>query len=187
MGRLLHLPSSPDFAYPAYRLSIESPQQSPRVSGFPRSRAKLRAYLSLHQVKGTRMSKIRTPFVGSTEVVTSPDDNETTFTIKRIGNREYLDHQNINKTIRYVQKDSEDGMEYASERDFPMGDMKLKTILLALSDWNITDAVMRAIPINEDSLKDYLSPDELDFVYDKVLDVNPILRGDRGRERKNDS
>lgn len=118
---------------------------------------------------------VRRPFAGEIIDVTSPTDPNTIFGLKKVGVAENIQRQNLNSKIRYIMTD--DTGEAASERDFPMGDLQLKTLMLSLVEWNLIDDQERPIPLNENTVQTYLSPREFSFLYSKVLELNPIWSG----------
>ena len=63
----------------------------------------------------------------------------------------------MSSKVRYIQGEGED--QFVSEKDFPMGTMRIETILLALTDWNIEDEKTgKKAVINNDNLKDLVDP-----------------------------
>lgn len=126
---------------------------------------------------------VRRPFIGKIEPFTSPDDENLTFGIKRVGTAENIARQNLSATVRFINQGDEDN--YATERDFPIGDLKLETVVLALADWNIVDDNEHPVPVNRKTIQQYLSPAEFEFVYEKCLDVNPMWRNGGETEVKN--
>lgn len=131
------------------------------------------------------MMKARTPFVGEVVTVTSPDDSEVTFGIKRVGNREVMIHRDRNAAVRYIQRDGAD--EFISEKDYPIGSMKVDTVSLCLASWNLCTQDMQPLAVNQENILAYLTVDEVDFLYDQVLEINPILSPNGGKDaRKND-
>ena len=117
----------------------------------------------------------RTPFVGAAEKVQSPVNPEVEFGIKRVGNREVMAHRDKNASIRYIQREGSD--EYISEKDYPVGTLRVDTVALCLESWNIADAQGNPVKIDKESILSYLDPEELDFLNDKALEINPILAG----------
>lgn len=128
------------------------------------------------------MSKARQPFVGELVPLVSPDDAEVTFSIKRLNNRDVMNYRDKNSQVRYIMEDGDD--KVVTEKDYPMGSMRVDVVVLGLDSWNITDANGGVIAVSRDAILSYLSPEELDAVYEKVMEVNPILSGDKAR--KND-
>lgn len=131
------------------------------------------------------MLKARTPFVGEIVSVSSPDDPDVSFGIKRVGNREVMIHRDRNAAVRYIQRDGAD--EFVSEKDYPLGSMKIDTISLCLDSWNLcTPDTNQPVPVSRENIIAYLSPDEVDFLYDQILEINPILSPNGGKDvRKN--
>ena len=121
---------------------------------------------------------VRRPFIGQIETVTSPDDASETFDIKRCGVREQIERQNLNSTMRYVERDSTaNGKELVSERDYPMGSMNVATVRLGLAGWSFLDDNQKPVPISDTTIQNYLSPKEFDFLLKKVLEINPLWAG----------
>lgn len=205
MGTLVLLPTHEDYPYPLYRqkqknqgiqggldtpdsfvrttpLSSSSPKETATP---PQDRQQLRQYILTHSLKGAKMFKTRTPFIGQVETVPSPEDPDIEFGIKRVGNREVMIHRDRNAAVRYIQRDTANGEEFISEKDYPVGSMTLDTVSLCLASWNIADEKGQVVPINRDTIQDYTSPVELNFLYEKIHEFNPVLSGKT--EQKNDS
>lgn len=174
--------------YHPYPVTHESP---PDLSYFdahaPLSHDEAHDYLRTHQLfptyslhGGAMPGLVRRPFVGKIETFpypedASPDDpNVPVFGIKRVGTAENIARQNLSATVRFINQGDTDN--YATERDFPIGDLKLETVLLALVDWNFTDDNNRPVQITRQTVQTYLQPDEFEYVYEKCLDVNPMWR-----------
>ena len=100
----------------------------------------------------------------------SPVDPEVTFTIKKATNREDVKRANLFSTTRY--KVDENGTEVA-ERDFEVGKLQMDTIELCLHKWNIEDNG-RVVPITPDNLNEYILPKERVFLYEQILEHNPL-------------
>lgn len=130
--------------------------------------------------------KARSPFVGQVETVTSPDDPDIQFGLKRVGNREIMIHRDRNAAVRYIQRDGAD--EFVSEKDYPLGSMKIDTITLCLDSWNLCldENALRPLPVTQENILAYLSPTEVDFLYEQAIEINPILGPGGKDERKND-
>lgn len=105
------------------------------------------------------------------------DEPELEFVLRRMGNRERIKRQDLFAKLRYVQVDNE-GL--VTERELPMGQVALEDVVMGLVGWNIEDGG-RKIPINKETIQDYLSPEEFDFVLEKIRDLNPLVFGDRER------
>lgn len=183
MGTVLHFPRPvvTPFSYPQ---SVPDP---------PLDRESLKALFMrpLSQVPPTLHSgdsfvattAVRRPFAGEILYFTSPEDPNASFGLKKVGVAENVKRQNLSSKVRYIVSD-ETG-EAVSERDFPMGDLQLKTLMLSLVEWNLVDDNENRIPLNEETAKTYLSPREFSFLYSKVLEINPIW-GSGEEEVKND-
>jgi len=109
-----------------------------------------------------------------------PEEPALEFTLRRMGNRERIKRQDLFAKLRYVQVDNE-GM--VTERELPMGQVALEDILMGLVGWNIEDPPGTKVRITKESVQDYLSPEEFDFVLDKIRDLNPIVFGERTNGR----
>lgn len=120
------------------------------------------------------MPTVRRPYAGQITTVTSPIDPDVTFDIKKCGVAENIARQNLSSKVRYIQEDVTGNI--VSERDFPMGDLQLETIFLALAGWNLTDENERAIAVTRPNIEKYLAPKEFDFLYQQTLEINPIWR-----------
>lgn len=129
------------------------------------------------------MSKVRLPFVPPTRQVASPDDPEVVFTIKRAGNAEHLARENMNSKVRYFES-QEEGGQVVSEREFPFGAMKLETVMLCLTAWNIEEAPGAVAPITKENVIRLLSPEEFNFLYEQVMEFNPLWQ--RGGEKNSE-
>lgn len=129
---------------------------------------------------------IRRPFVGEIITVQSPDNPDVHFDLRRCGVAEHIARQNLSATVRYVPRDVED--DVVTERDYPMGTLRLKTIMFALKGWNLGDENGHPITLSEVTVQQYLSNREFNFLYDKALEVNPMWTGaDSEEETKKDS
>jgi hypothetical protein len=131
-------------------------------------------FLSQILLGGSMPSVTRRPFIGKIETFNSPEDENLVFGIKRVGTAENIARQNLSATVRFISQDDSDN--YATERDFPIGDLKLETVALALGDWNVVDDNERPVPITRQTIQQYLSPAEFEFVYERCLDVNPMWK-----------
>jgi hypothetical protein len=120
------------------------------------------------------------PFAGQLTQFNSPEDAEREFYIKKVGVGENIARQNLASKVRYIQGDSEG--EVISERDFPMGDLQLATVVLTLADWKLSDGSSK-IPLTEKNIKTYLSPREFSFLYAKALEVNPLWGAGEDEEK----
>lgn len=143
------------------------------------SRKALRRYMLTHSVVGDKLStmaKSRTPFVGEISNFVSPIDKEVIFGIKRLNNRDVESYRDKNSVVRFI-SDEGDGNKFVQEKDYPMGTMRTDTALLGLADWNIVDENNVPVKITRKSMLELLDPRELDAIYERVLEVNPILTG----------
>lgn len=148
------------------------------------TRQALRDYILTNSPRSTQiMAKARQPFVGELIPFSSPEDTEVTFSIKRLNVRDVMAYRNQNSQVRYIME--EDNERVITEKDYPMGTMRVDVVMLGLANWNITDAIGNPVSVNRENIIAYLIPEELDALYDKVIIINPILSGEKAR--KNDS
>lgn len=157
---------------------------SPGESTWPEDRDALRRHMVAHSIKGAKMPKTRSPYIGEIEEVTSPVDAEVTFGLKHIGTREMVSYRDRNSVVRYITRNGDNGDEYISEKEFPAGTGQVDTIYLCLARWNLTNDQGIPLTITHDTIQDYLSPEELDFLFAECHRINPILLGIE--TRKND-
>lgn len=108
----------------------------------------------------------------------SPSDPEVNFKIKKATNREDVERKNFSSKIRFI-SNQEDGENVITERDFPTGDLEIETIKLCLVDWNLEFAEGKKLPITINNIKDYLTPEERQFLYDSIIEFNPLWSGRR--------
>jgi hypothetical protein len=128
------------------------------------------------------MPTTRQPFVGELVPLTSPEDTDIVFSIKRLNTRDVMAYRDKNSQVRYIMED--DNERVVTEKDYPMGSMRVDVVVLGLASWNVTDMAGNPLPVTRENILTYLVPDELDAIYDKVMEVNPILSGEKAR--KND-
>jgi len=129
-----------------------------------------------------------------TKTIVSPyseDPNDPVqFTIKKASNREDVERSRLFSKIRYVQNLGEPD-QLIQERDVAVGEIQIATILLCLVGWNITNEQGEVYPINEETLLDYLKPEERRWLFEKIMDFNPMWRGEEddeeGEERVSDA
>ena len=116
--------------------------------------------------------------------VISPYEKDAKFTIARATNREDVERTNFFSKMRVIQNVGSPN-EIITERDIPMGDVQVNTILLCLEKWNLSDDDDRVYPITEDNVLDLLRPSERRWLYEEILDFNPVWKGED--EEKDDS
>jgi len=196
-ARLILLPTHPD--YPYRRISDGDERGGEREPSkeisLPRlddkellSKEELRAYMLVHSARGNKPMPRRTPFVGETKSFPSPIDKKTHFVIRRLSIQQVMLYRDRNSVVRYVTESAGESNErYITERDYPTGTMTLDVATFGLASWNIQDEEGNNLKITEDNIKKYLDPVELDFVADKVFDVNPILRGNQKSQVEGDT
>lgn len=187
MARILYHPRpvlGPDPPTPLFDDEEEPSWDRARLKDFMRAHS-LSSALSSDSLGDSDLSAVHTrrPFVGELKTFPSPEDPETTFTFKRCGVRENIARRNLVSTVRYIQDEGSDRL--ITERDYPSGSLDLQTILFALVDWNIHDDNKNKITINEQTVQDWLSPNEYDFVLRMAYEVNPMWLGRGEEEVKN--
>ena len=109
--------------------------------------------------------------------VTSPYDKSARFTIARATNREDVERTNLFSKMRVIQNLGTPN-ELITERDIAMGDVQVQTILLCCEKWNLQDDNSRYYEISEDNILDLLSGAERRWLYESILDWNPIWKGE---------
>lgn len=178
MGKLLYHPRPVSVA----RVQPHDPDYF--ASREPLSRDDLKAFLKTNLLRAGEPTLstgvVRRPFAGELVPFVSPDDENIVFQLKRCGVRENLALQNMSSTVRYVQRD-ETG-EFVTERDLPIGDQTFAVVSAGLGGWNLLDENNAPIPVNEDTIKTYLSPTEFSSVHEKIIEINPMWQ--RGGESK---
>ena len=126
---------------------------------------------------------VRTPFVGETETLDSPLDKDVKFVLRRVNTGQVIAHRDRNSVVRFITQDDENGERYIQEKDYPVGTMTLDTVLLVLFSWNIQDDKHENIAITRENIVEYLAPEEIDAIYEKGLEINPIL-SNREKQKK---
>jgi hypothetical protein len=116
--------------------------------------------------------------------VASPWDPDAKFTIARATNREDVERTNMFSKMRVIQNLGTPN-EIITERDIPMGSVQVGTIILCCEKWNLKDDNGRIYEITEDNILDLLSGAERRWLYESILDFNPIWKGEE--EEKVDS
>lgn len=139
----------------------------------PYSRATLKQNLWVIPGGKITVGKVRdAKTLTETKELVSPNDPEVIFTIKKATNREDVERSNMFARVEYVQ--SADDGELITRREFPMGDLQVQTIKLCLVKWNLEDSKGQIIPVSENAILDCITPDERVFLYEQILDLNPI-------------
>jgi hypothetical protein len=132
-----------------------------------------------NSIKGNKIMPKRSPFVGDTKTFASPIDSATQFVIRRLSVIQVMSYRDRNSVVRYVTE--EESGKYTTERDYPSGTMNVDLATLGLASWNIQDMDGKDVPVSDAAIKTYLDPEELDFIAEKVQELNPILSS---RERQ---
>jgi hypothetical protein len=207
MGILIAHPNSPDYPFrrpPHYEKKVES-RPSDEISTLSqepqtvqplapatkqkriktRSKDDLRSYMLIHSLRGNKLSKVRQPFVGELYPLPSEQDPEVIFQIKRLGNQAVMLYRDKNSKVRYIMEndDDDDKSRMITEKDYPVGSMHIDVVELGLAGWNITDEAGTVVTLNRENILSYIGPDELDAIYEKVMQINPILSGESARKK----
>lgn len=124
------------------------------------------------------------PYAGTVISRTSPVRPDVELEFKSAGVAETIARQNLSSKVRYVSGQNDN--ELVSERDFPMGDLQLETIFLALHDWNLGDENGRKLEITKSNVKRYLTPREYNWAYEVALEANPAWKNGGEVDEKND-
>ena len=106
------------------------------------------------------------------------DGEKVSYTLRYVTTRDVLARQNMFSRVRYIQ-DTDDGARMVTERDFPMGDMRLATVRLVLVKWNLFPDSTTTIPypITEETMLDLIPPDELEWLFNHAINMNPEWGG----------
>lgn len=130
------------------------------------------------------MGSIRRRHMRKTMDVVSPYDPKAVFTIARASNREDVERTNLFSKMRVIQNLGTPN-ELITERDIPMGTVQIETILLCLEKWNLEDENGKVYQITDENVTELLSGAERRWLYEEILDFNPIWKGEE--EEKVDS
>ncbi len=115
------------------------------------------------------------------DVYKSPDGEQTVFKVIKADNRAVLARQDLFDEVRYVTR-SEDGVT-ETIRSFPMGQLRLATIGLVLKNWNLRPAKdAPEYPITDRNMQELLAPEELDWIYTEIIEMNPVWGGTEAGE-----
>lgn len=189
-AHIILLPTHPDYSYPKisaisagseeHNLCTEDVLPPYIEDNAQLTRGKLRDYMLRHSVKGSKPMPQRSPFIGDTKPFPSPIDKETKFVIRRLSVVQVMTYRDRNSVVRFITE--EESGRYTQEKDYPTGTMNVDLAVLGLASWNIQDLAGSNVPVSEETIKTYLDPEELDFIAEKVLEVNPIL-SNRGNQK----
>jgi hypothetical protein len=105
----------------------------------------------------------------------TPDvSSRVEFIVKIADNRAVLARQDLFSKVKYINE----GDGTATERSFPMGALRLETVMLVLTGWNITpDEKSAPYPITHNNVLDHVKPDEMQWLYDRIIDMNVAWGG----------
>lgn len=113
---------------------------------------------------------------GGLGVPLADGEERTEFVVKLADNRAVLARQNLFSKVNYINED-ESGRTI-TQRSFPMGDLRLETVMLVLSSWNLRPADDAGpFPITHKNVVELLTADELQWLYDRIIDLNPVWGG----------
>jgi hypothetical protein len=113
-----------------------------------------------------------------TKVLELKSNPDLELTVKKADNRAVIARQNLFDSVRYI-TEGEEGTT-VTERKFPMGELRLETIMLVLQDWNVADEKGNKYPISHKAVTDYLEPSEFMEAYDAIIAMNPVWGGEEG-------
>jgi len=101
-------------------------------------------------------------------------------TVKYADTGAVLARQDFFDTISYTTDEQGNAV---TRRQLPMGQLRLKTIMLVLTGWNLA-ATEDGTPfeITESNVKKLLLPGELEWLYDEIIAMNPVWGGEDGGE-----
>jgi hypothetical protein len=102
-------------------------------------------------------------------------DEKEIYTVKLADTRATLARANLFSSVRYITAD-ESG-ETKTERDFPMGDLRLETVRLVLTDWNLTNDKGKKHAITHDSVMEFIDPDVFSWLYTRIIEMNTVWGG----------
>jgi hypothetical protein len=117
--------------------------------------------------------------------VVSPYKDPFTATIARATNREDVERTNMFSKMRQIQNTGTPD-EIVIERDFAMGDIQIATIILCLEKWDIADDTGRVYEVSEDNLLDLITGQERRWLYEEIMDFNPIWKGEEEEKEESD-
>ena len=109
------------------------------------------------------------------QVITPASNPDLELTVKKADSRAVISRQNLFDKVRYI-SDGPEG-ETITERSFPMGELRLETVMLVLIDWNITDEGGNKYPITHKNVSELLEPAELMELYDGIIEMNEVWGG----------
>jgi hypothetical protein len=103
-----------------------------------------------------------------------------TFTVRYADNGAVLARQDLFSSIRYITED--EGGRQVTERSFPMGELRITTIMLVLESWDVRPSEdAPAYPLTPENVIKYTAVDELEWLYNQIIDMNPIWGGTEGK------
>lgn len=113
---------------------------------------------------------------GGLGIPVTEGDERVEFVVKYADNRAVLARQNLFSKVNYINED-ESGRTI-TQRSFPMGDLRLETVMLVLTSWNLRPADGAApFAITHKNVIDLMSAEELAWLYDRSIDMNPVWGG----------
>jgi hypothetical protein len=100
------------------------------------------------------------------------------YTVKYADGRAYVSRANIFSKVSYTTED-ETGVT-KTERDFPMGELQLETLMLVLKEWNLTNEKGVPYRITHANIMEYMDPEEIKWLYSHVIEMNGCWGGGNG-------
>ena len=97
--------------------------------------------------------------------------------IRRASGGDHVNRRNLFAKVRWREGGT------VSEQELPMGTLMVKTIMLVLDSWDLTDPeTKQTLRLSEENLLDNLEGAEIESVYRDVLDFNPMWKGASSEE-----
>jgi hypothetical protein len=101
-------------------------------------------------------------------------DERVEFTVKIADNRAVLARQDLFSKVIY----RNEGEGTTTERSFPMGALRMETVMLVLVGWNLRpDEKSAPYPITHANVLAQIEPDEMQWLYDRIIDMNVAWGG----------
>lgn len=118
----------------------------------------------------------------------SPQCNpDLTVGLRRATLADILERQNWFSSVHYHQTTDEGTV--VTERSFPMGELRLRTVVMMLDYWDIylDEGMTNVAPLTQNNVEKLLTPREFNEIYEEILRVNPDWGGDSGESGESDS
>lgn len=103
-------------------------------------------------------------------------EEKTIYVVRKADGNAFIARQDIFSKVSYITKD-ETG-EVRTERDFPMGQLMIETLMLVFDSWNLTPRKdSKPYPITHDNIRTLMEPEEIKWLYEHIIDMNPCWGG----------